>query len=83
LGTMGWHGDTPLWYYVLREAEIYSDGIRMGPVGGRIVAEVLLGLLDGDPTAYRAAMPDWQPTLPSTQPGDFTIADLLRFAGAA
>jgi hypothetical protein len=83
LDALGWNGDTPLWYYVLREAEIRFDGARMGPVGGRIVAEVLLGLLDGDPTSYRTVQPDWQPTLPAGQPGTFTIADLLRFAGAA
>ncbi|MEZ4306717.1 MAG: heme peroxidase family protein [Polyangiaceae bacterium] len=44
---------TPLWYYVLREAELVGGGNRLGPVGGRIVAEVLLGLLDADPTSYR------------------------------
>ena len=40
---------TPLWYYVLREAQVKGNGEHLGPVGGRIVAEVLVGLLEGDP----------------------------------
>src|SRR6201995_4571978 len=30
---------TPLWYYVLAEAKVADDGLHLGPVGGRIVAE--------------------------------------------
>ena len=41
----GWEGKTPLWYYVLKEGEILQGGARLGPVGGRLVAEVLLGLM--------------------------------------
>ena len=44
--------ETPLWYYVLKEAELQQNGERLGEVGGRIVAEVLLGLLDGDPLSF-------------------------------
>ena len=43
---------TPLWYYVLREAQVKGGGEHLGPVGGRIVAEVLVGLLEGDPQSY-------------------------------
>ena len=33
-------GDTtPLWYYILKEAEVFSQGRTLGPVGGRIVTE--------------------------------------------
>src|SRR6185369_8494774 len=35
---------TPLWFYVLKESGL-KGGQRLGPVGGEIVAEVLLGLL--------------------------------------
>ena len=83
LQALGWDGETPLWYYVLKEAEIQSGGERLGEVGGRIVAEVLLGLLEGDPHAYRNVNPHWRPTLPGTPAGDFTMADLLTFAGVA
>jgi heme peroxidase len=80
LNTLGWHGETPLWFYILKEAEVKAGGERLGEVGGRIVAEVLLGLVDGDSTSYRAAESEWKPTLPGTQDGHFTMADLLRFA---
>jgi hypothetical protein len=83
LQTLGWQGETPLWYYILREAEVRHDGEYLGEVGGRIVAEVLLGLIDLDSTSYRNAESGWTPTLPSAQAGNFTIADLLRFAGVA
>ena len=37
----------PLWLYVLLEAAQHgNNGDRLGPVGGRIVAEVMMGLLD-------------------------------------
>jgi len=78
--------DTPLWYYILKEAEIAPQrGARLGPVGGRIVAEVLIGLLDGDPTSYLRVEPTWKPPglvgqAPIGQPGDITLADLLHFA---
>ena len=35
-------GRAPLWYYILKEAEV-DGGERLGPVGGRIVAEVCSG----------------------------------------
>jgi hypothetical protein len=47
------------------------------------VAEVLMALLDGDPSSYRNAGIEWTPTLPGTQAGTFTIADLLQFAQVA
>ena len=77
----GWTAETPLWYYVLKEAEVRAAGEHLGPVGGRIVAEVLLGLLDADPGSYRNAGPGWRPELPSSRPGHFTMADLVALAG--
>lgn len=79
---IGWQGETPFWYYTLKEAEVREAGERLGPVGGRTVAEVLLGLLDADPTSYRGLRPDWRPELPGARANEFTMADLLRFAGA-
>jgi hypothetical protein len=73
-------GPAYLWYYVLKEAEVRAGGLHLGPVGTRIVAEVLIGLLDADPTSYRSAYPDWRPTLADGY-GRFTPSDLLRFAG--
>ena len=73
----------PLWYYVLREAE-EQGGRNLGPVGSRIVAEVLIGLMLADKDSYLVAAPGWTPTLPNSdgvQSGDFDLADLLKFAG--
>ncbi|HEX5900955.1 MAG TPA: heme peroxidase family protein [Solirubrobacteraceae bacterium] len=77
---VGFERGTPLWYYVLKEAELVADGLHLGPVGGRIVAEVLIGLLQTDPASYLAAQPRWRPTLPSTN-GTFRMTDFLTFAG--
>lgn len=73
------HKKTPLWYYILKEAEIQGGGMRLGDVGGRIVGEVFFGILKGDPNSFVSKQPDWTPTLPSNTPGDFKMVDLLRF----
>jgi hypothetical protein len=73
---------TPLWYYVLKEAEVMAGGRHLGPVGGRIVAEVIVGLLQTDPASYLTVRPGWRPTLPSRHGrGNFTMVDFLTFAG--
>ena len=61
LAAIGWSRETPLWYYVLREAAVTTGGNRLGPVGGRIVCEVIVTLLDRDPTSVRFADPEWRP----------------------
>jgi heme peroxidase len=74
---------TPLFFYILREAELTQDGLRLGAVGGRIVGEVFIGLLQADPKAFLNAQPDFKPTLP-TKTGnaeDFRMIDFLTFAG--
>ncbi len=82
LAAFGWRGETPLWYYILKEAEVCTGGDRLGTVGGRIVGEVLVGLMDHDPGSFRVAAPDWRPQLPSAEPGSFMLADLLSLARA-
>lgn len=72
---------TPLWYYILKEAEVLEQGLRLGPVGGRIVGEVFIGLLKADKDSYLVVDKNWKPTLPSAESGDFKITDLLTFAG--
>lgn len=78
---LGLHTSTPLFYYVLREAELQQGGRQLGSVGGRIVGETFVGMLQGDRTAYLRASPQWRPTLPAATAGEFTMVDLLRFAG--
>jgi hypothetical protein len=73
--------DTPLWFYVLKEAEVPANAERLGPVGGWIVAEVLIGLLQGDPNSSLSVEPTWKPAgIPAETAGEFTLADLLTFA---
>jgi hypothetical protein len=77
---------TPLWYYVLKEAEIVEKGLHLGPVGGRIVGEVIIGLLQLDRDSYLADNPRWRPSLPQRSgqvTGDFRMVDFLSFAGVA
>jgi hypothetical protein len=74
---------TPLFYYILKEAQLREDGLRLGPMGSRIVAEVFVGLLQLDPDSYLSVQPDWVPTLPTHDgtPTSFRMIDFLTFAG--
>ncbi|OBB14892.1 heme peroxidase [Mycolicibacterium setense] len=68
--------NTPLWLYILREAEL--NGGRLTGVGGRIVAEVFHRAMEGS-TYSIVREPQWRPTL---GPDSFTfrMVDLLLFA---
>jgi hypothetical protein len=71
----------PLWFYVLKEAEVLEGGRALGPVGGRIVAEVLLGLLAHDPLSYLNVEPNWTPAKPiAREDGTFDMPRLITFA---
>jgi hypothetical protein len=84
---------TPLWYYILAEAERMAGGEHLGPVGGRIVTETLIGLLRADPTSYLSVHPRFKPFLgtdlqlgPTPNPtitGNraYTRAHFLHYAG--
>jgi hypothetical protein len=80
LANHGWRDETPLWLYILREAAVRADGDRLGPVGGRIVGDVLVGIVDADPESYRALEPDWHPSLAGGRE-PFGIGDLISAAG--
>jgi hypothetical protein len=73
--------ESPLWFYVLKEAQTLEGGLRLGPVGSTILAEVFVGLLQGDPASFLYRDPAWTPTLPGATPGSFTMADLLTLVG--
>ena len=75
---LGLDASTPLWYYILREASVFHNGAQLGPVGGRIVAEAIIGLLQLDSSSYLNT--GFRPSLPRQAPGTFTITDLLRWA---
>jgi hypothetical protein len=76
----GFDKSTPLWYYALKEAKLLGESLHLGPVGGRIVAEVLIGLLQTDPGSYLLSQPSWQPTLQNPGSG-FRMTDFLAYAG--
>lgn len=67
-------GEAPLWLYILAESKIAHNGAKLGPVGSRIVAEVIGGLLAADSTSYirRGYVPEG---------GSYRVQDLLRDAG--
>lgn len=82
LKAIGLHRASPLWYYILKEAQIHGNGgNRLGPVGSRILAEVFVGLLQTDPQSFMS-QPGWKPTLPAQHPGNFTMPDLLRYVAS-
>lgn len=68
--------NTPLWFYILREAEL-NGGLLTG-VGGRIVAEVFHRAIEGSATSI-VRDPLWRPSLGAAQ-DRFLMADLLLFA---
>ena len=82
-------GNCPLWTYILAEAirnqedvripvneDIHIKTPRLGPVGGRIVAEVILGLLFGDRTSFFTVDPHW---VPAGGP-IYTLRDFVNYA---
>jgi Animal haem peroxidase len=75
-------GSTPLWYYVLREADVRQDGVHLGRVGGRLVAEVFIGLLQLDRESFLNSETGFTPSLGSVA-GSFQMTDFLTFAGVA
>ncbi|MEA2587117.1 MAG: hypothetical protein QOH66_44 [Actinomycetota bacterium] len=91
----GFRDNAPLWAYVLSEAQVTSwahlpanvdkatkdaTPIRLGPVGGRIVAEVFAALLLGDRTSYLNAVHNFTPIPELTKAGTFGLAQLINVA---
>jgi len=75
---------TPLWFYLLKEAEVRANGNSLGEAGSRIVAETLIGQLRYDPDSYLNVAGGWNPAQGVLLPGGdpiVTIKDLFRFAG--
>jgi hypothetical protein len=81
-------GNCPLWAYILAEAMQNREAVmlpvkenipvntpRLGPVGGRIVAEVFLGLMFMDKHSLLHQAPSWQP---KSGPG-YQLKDFVRY----
>jgi hypothetical protein len=82
-------GHCPLWTYILAEAGRFPEPVklpvledktlktpRLGPVGGRIVAEVFLGMMFGDSDSMLNLDPHWHPPSGS----DYKLKDLVAYA---
>jgi hypothetical protein len=85
-------GKCPLWTYILAEAFHHKTDFeipvteqkqistpQLGPVGGRIVAEVFLGMLFGDNDSFLVAEPTWTPTI-RNKGTNFALRDLVAYA---
>lgn len=66
--------EAPLWYGILAASRIETGGRRMGQLGGEIVADVILGLIDADENSYLNVKGQrWRPNARNS----FTAADLI------
>jgi hypothetical protein len=85
-------GKCPLWTYILAEAAANVTKVsipvthrtevktpQLGEVGGRIVAEVFLGMLFGDKESFLSADPEWIPTIGNAK-SDFRLRDMVAYA---
>ena len=85
-------GKCPLWTYVLAEAARTQTTVdipvtggkkittpQLGPVGGRIAAEVFLGMLFGDNDSFLSAEPNWKPTIRGKGTA-FALRDIVAYA---
>jgi len=79
----------PLWAYILTETRSFKEAVklpvtenkisqtpRLGPVGGRIVAEVFLGIMFGDGSSYLNKCPNWTPKLGA----GYALKDFVKYA---
>ena len=85
-------GKCPLWTYILAEAARTQTTVnipvtggkkittpQLGPVGGRIAAEVFLGMLFGDNDSFLGADPNWTPTI-RNKGVNFVSHDIVAYA---
>jgi hypothetical protein len=74
--------ETPLWYYILAESAKVTGGQTLGPVGGRIVADVFVWLLEIDRDSILNTRFVPRPPIAAAI-GQLTVSDLLLYAGVA
>ncbi len=76
---------TPLWFYILKEAEVMAGGNHLGPLGSMIVADTLLGLIEKTPGNYVDANVEaeaWKPA-DAVSPNGVEITDMPSMMAAA
>jgi hypothetical protein len=75
--------NTPLWYYVLAEAEQQNQGERLGEVGGRIVMETMVGLMMADANSILRKAADFLPRRAYRNADEeFRMQELIKAAHA-
>lgn len=89
-GASGLNGGTPLWFYILKEAELIGreeiDGTRspgegLGPIGATIVAETIIGLIELDPRSWLSNDRSWTPSKREDDDTEIsTVGEILTFA---
>jgi hypothetical protein len=50
---------TPLWFYILKEAEIQNEGNRLGQLGSWLVGHTIVGLIRKSPQSILTS--NWSP----------------------
>jgi len=80
-------GGTPLWYYILTEAEHigretspghFEAGEGLGPVGARIVGETLYGLIELDDRSFLGSNRNWRPDADGV--GVRTLGEMMTYS---
>jgi hypothetical protein len=85
-------GNCPLWTYIFAEAMQHRKAVKLpviedvsvntpqlGPVGGRIVAEVFVGLMFADKHSLLNLAPQWQPAQ-AMGGANFALKDFVKYA---
>jgi len=83
---VGAEDQVPLWFYILKEGELQTQSTHLGEVGGRIVGEVLLGIIEATQQTLeyfdnQNDQQNWTPDFASAD-GTFTLKDLVTFKAA-
>lgn len=85
-------GNCPLWTYVLAETVEKSVTVKtsqgdqivaarqLGPVGGRIIAETMVGILLSDSSSFLSQDPHWTPDADLLEGGKFGLRELIKAA---
>jgi hypothetical protein len=86
LREIGLQQNTPLFYYLLKEAELTAGGFALGPIGSHIVSDVIQGALEADPDSYVSSvgpkwkLPSWRFPSGSRRPIN-TLIHIVRLIG--
>ncbi|GAC1304505.1 MAG: heme peroxidase family protein [Vulcanimicrobiaceae bacterium] len=73
--------DTPLWYYILKEAQDLAKGAHLGPLGARIVTECFLAFLAASPISiFDTGFAPTAGEFGCVEDNEYNLARLIRYA---